>query len=738
MTENENKYWAFLSYSEPDNRAQRADPPAAGSLCWGDWLHAALKAFSIPAEFVGQINGRGENIPERIDPVFRSEAASSAAATLSAETRTALERARCLIVICSPRSAQSEQVNEVVRYFKQLGRDKNILPVVIAGEPNVSDDHQSGDPTSAECFVPALRHPVAPDGTLDTARRAGKFIFVDARHGAEKREILAKDDRNAEADLEMAKIQLIALLLGVGFNGLWWREQRRHFFDFAAAQHQAREALNQVEEVRRQLQDAQREARAAQAQALASQNLPRDVHGQIQAAQAQALAAQQQARDARQQLQEFQNQVRDTQTQLEAVRHRAQAAETKASEAQAQAREAQNQLEAARHQARIAQNTILEIQSLPSVAPDQIEKTQAAQNQLLAAQSQVQNIQSQLAATRQDAHDAQNKLLAAQNEVQVWQNQAQSAQSQLAAARNEVRDAQSKIQEIQNQTRDAQRQIDTARNQVQPTQNQSRTARRLNQVFAVLAVLALLAAGLAAQKVSEQRQLASQALATATAEAAGKFDVAAGTLNQSQIRAALEKIGGAEQDANRCRSFDQLAAAISRAEIPEALNASAIIVNEPQRSYFQLAVLDRLMQTDLPGAFNWVCETPDTDFRTHALEKFLPALAQPAAAGQVAAINQVVANWARQDPQAATQFAGQHPEMFGAALEAIAAAWFQSHWSAAWNGINGLDSLPEKLIPLPWSTFLRNPNSVSPTMAPGENGTSSIPTNSPIQNQSQQ
>jgi hypothetical protein len=36
MTDNENKYWAFLSYSPQDNCEQRSDTPTASHLCWGD------------------------------------------------------------------------------------------------------------------------------------------------------------------------------------------------------------------------------------------------------------------------------------------------------------------------------------------------------------------------------------------------------------------------------------------------------------------------------------------------------------------------------------------------------------------------------------------------------------------------------------------------------------------------------------------------------------------------------
>lgn len=749
MTDNENKYWAFLSYSHQDNREQRADTQNVSHLCWGNWLHDALKTFSIPAEFVGQINGRGEIIPALIDPIFRDESALPDEANLSAESRQALAQSICLIVICSPRSARSLQVNEAVRYFKQRGRDKYILPIVIAGEPNASADNQPDQSPEAECFVPALRHPVLSDGTQDITRRAAKHIFVDARHGVAKREILANDHRNAEADLAMAKIQLIALLIGVGFNGLWEREQKRHFFDLAAAQHQAREALNQVEEVRRQLQEAQRQTREAQSQALEIQNLPRDVHGQIQETQNQALAAQNQAREAQKQLQEVQNKVRDTQTQLEEARHRALAAESKVLEAQNQAREARNQLETTRNQVREVQSTQSQLEA------DRQQTQQDAQSKLLEAQSQVQEIQ--------------NQARSAQRQLEEDRQQVREAQSQVVELQHQAREAQNQVPEIQNQTRDAQNQMESARHQILAIQNQNRNARRLTKVFALLAVLGLLTAGLAASLALRQGQIANQALAKVDAQEVWT----SGRIDQEWIKQALQNIAGAET----ARRMDQLAAAIPMADIPEALQASAVMVNDQQRShfqkwllvrlgwvnpvsamtsatgieekivndagmtdsglYFQLAVLDNWMQTDLPAAFNWVCQLPDADARQRALEKIIPALFQPSGAGQVDALNQVVANWTRKDPSAVAQFARQHPELFGDTLGDIAEASSLGDWSAAWKGINRLDLPPAimrpRKFPLPWTQFLLNSTLGSLTMFPVETERSSTVTNDPVQ-----
>jgi hypothetical protein len=676
MADHLQKHYAFLSCCPEDNHVARAESPGAGRRAWGDWLEAAFKAYVIPPELVGQINGRGEIIPDRITAVFRDESELPEAASLSAEIRQALEQSNCLVVICSPRSAQSRQVNAVVSYFKQLGRGHQILPLVIAGTPNASNGTAPGAVVGDECYVPALRHPVKSDGTLDTARLASKHAFVDTRFGVEKREILATDHRAAAAELERAKIQLIALLLGVGFDLLWARQQKFHFLELMEVQDEARETLNQVAEVRRQLQEAEQQAREAQRQALEQQNLPRAVQEQIQEAQNQATTAQQQARAVQEKLQEVQNTVRETQAQLEEARGRALAAESKVLEAQQAARESQSQLEATRHQARTAQAQEVEVQTRT-----QADLAQDAQNQILTAQREAQSAQSQLDEARQQAQDAQAKLLAAQNQAQEFQNQAQAAQRQLAEAREQVREAQGKvvaaeqqarevlsqIQATQKQTLDAQNQIKLAQDQAREIQTRDQQARRLTKVFAVLAALALLAVGVVARNAWQQRQLDRQALAKATAEASGTYELTAGG---APIQQVLQNIGGAAQAENRWRSLERLAAEISLAEIPEVLQAATVLVDAQQRSdfrksllvrlsavnplaamtnasavageivndqglrdsnvYFQLAVLDQWMQSDWSGAFNWVCQLPDAGNRQRALDKIIHAVqAQP-------------------------------------------------------------------------------------------------------------
>jgi hypothetical protein len=716
MADNIFKHWASLYYSPKDNCEQRRDTSEAGRRCWGNWLYEALKTFSIPPEFVGQINGRGETIPERIEPVFRDESELPENTSLSAEMREVLEQSRCLVVICSPRSAQSRPVNEAVRYFKQLGRGKNVLPIVVAGEPNASTGNHPGVSPADECFVPALRHPVHPDGTLDTSRRAGKHIYVDARHGVGKREILANDDRHAESELEMAKIQLIALLIGVGFHGLWRREQKRHFFDLAEAQRQAGDALDKIEETRRQLHASQRQSHDNLDQALELKDLPRELQSQIQAAQHLALEARNQAPEAQQQLQEFQNNVREMQTQLDGARQRALAAESKVREAQQYAQEVQAQLEETRNQLHAARNA-------QSQSEEIRQQAQSAHNLALAAQSQILEFQNQARSTQIQLEEARDQVREAQGRVLLAQNQARAAQDQ--------------VREIQNRKDDAQRQIEAAQIQVQKIQNQNRNARRLTKVFALLAVLALMTTCMVATQAWRQRQAASLALARAEAETSGTFDLA--SFGSEPIPQVLQNIGGAKQVENRRRSLDALAAGLPRAEIPGALEAAAIIVDDQERShfqkwllvrlgwanpvsamtnasaiagkivneeglddsnlYFQLAVLDNWMQTDLSGAFHWVCQLPDANAHQRALDKIIHWVqSQPDSEVRNKALINCIDELSKTDIPGALAVAESLPE--GAWRDPmIVRLWMKADPFGISDWINGL-SLPPEIMSL--------------------------------------
>lgn len=188
------KYWAFVSYSHHDAR-------------WGRWLHAALETYRVPRRLVG-LPSRDGSVPERIRPVFIDREELPTSSSLSQNIGEALQNSRYLIVICSPHAAVSTWVNEEIRRFKMAGGADRVLCLIVSGEPNASDKPELGE---IECFPEAVRYDVTPSGAL----------------GAQRTEPIAADLRKGGDGPHRAKMKLIAGVLGVNFDDLMRREQRR-------------------------------------------------------------------------------------------------------------------------------------------------------------------------------------------------------------------------------------------------------------------------------------------------------------------------------------------------------------------------------------------------------------------------------------------------------------------------------------------------------------------------------
>ena len=185
------RYKVFLSYSHLDRR-------------WARWLHRALETYRPPVALAGQVpttNGR----PDRVAPVFRDREELPSAASLTETVNQALERSESLVVICSPNAAQSRWVNEEILYFKRLGRADRIFCLIVDGEPN------SGD--TSECF---------PDGV--------RFEWTEADGLSGKPvEPLAADARKTGDGKTLAKLKLVAGILGVEFDALRQRDLQRRY-----------------------------------------------------------------------------------------------------------------------------------------------------------------------------------------------------------------------------------------------------------------------------------------------------------------------------------------------------------------------------------------------------------------------------------------------------------------------------------------------------------------------------
>lgn len=185
------RYRAFISYSHSDERVAA-------------WLHRSLENYRVPKR-LRATDGEFGPVPERLSPIFRDREELASADSLGASVQGALADSEALIVICSPQAAQSRWVNEEVLAFKRLGRSGRIYCLIVAGEPNAGD--------ARECFPPALRLEIETDGEL--GQRPAEPIAADFRPG--------KDGKT------LARLKLIAGLIGTGLDTLRRREaQRRH------------------------------------------------------------------------------------------------------------------------------------------------------------------------------------------------------------------------------------------------------------------------------------------------------------------------------------------------------------------------------------------------------------------------------------------------------------------------------------------------------------------------------
>ena len=183
------RYRAFISYSHRDARV-------AG------WLHRSLEGYRVPKLLRGSVGEFG-TVPDRLQPIFRDREELASAGALAGRLQQALADSEALLVICSPDAACSRWVNEEILAFKRLGRSDRIYCLIVAGEPNAGD--------ASECFPPALRYEIEPDGQL--GQRPAEPIAADIRPGMDGKVLV--------------RLKLLAGLLGINLDQLRKREAQR-------------------------------------------------------------------------------------------------------------------------------------------------------------------------------------------------------------------------------------------------------------------------------------------------------------------------------------------------------------------------------------------------------------------------------------------------------------------------------------------------------------------------------
>jgi tetratricopeptide (TPR) repeat protein len=181
------RFRAFLSYSHRDK-------------AWAAWLHRALEHFRIDKDLIGRPTPAGP-VPGSLKPIFRDRDDFAAGHSLTEQTLAALAASQFLVVICSPRAAQSKYVNEEIRRFKAMGGAARVIAVIVDGEP--------GHPVH-ECFPPALRFRIGAGGELSQ----------------EPEEPIAADARKRGDGKPFAVVKIVAGLLAVNLDDIVRRAER--------------------------------------------------------------------------------------------------------------------------------------------------------------------------------------------------------------------------------------------------------------------------------------------------------------------------------------------------------------------------------------------------------------------------------------------------------------------------------------------------------------------------------
>lgn len=126
------EYYAFISYCREDEKEAK-------------WLQKKIEKYKLSSIIRKEI----PRLPKYARPVFRDKT-DMKAGDLNVVIKEELARSKFLIVICSPRSTQSEWVGKEINLFVEMGYPERIIPFVVDGEPN-------SDQQEKECFHQALK-----------------------------------------------------------------------------------------------------------------------------------------------------------------------------------------------------------------------------------------------------------------------------------------------------------------------------------------------------------------------------------------------------------------------------------------------------------------------------------------------------------------------------------------------------------------------------------------------------
>ena len=219
------KYFAFISYSRKD-------------IKWAKWLQKKLQNYLLPSKLIRT----HKTLPKRITPVFRDQQDISGN-VLEDALHSALDESRYLILICSPNSARSVYVNEEVRYFVSLGRQNQIIPLIVEGTAF------SGNPET-ESFPEALRT-ITPEllgiNIQEYGKRMAFLRIISTMLQIHHDEIVKRDGTRRLIRQIAAAIASLALVVA-GCWGIWYNTPHSKYFNAYTTHYEVPEGICELTE----------------------------------------------------------------------------------------------------------------------------------------------------------------------------------------------------------------------------------------------------------------------------------------------------------------------------------------------------------------------------------------------------------------------------------------------------------------------------------------------------------
>ncbi|MBO6145733.1 MAG: TIR domain-containing protein [Bacilli bacterium] len=194
MKEKEYKYDAFISY-----RHCELDKFVAENL------HRILESYELPKNLKEKLNIQGRTIKR----VFRDQEELPLSSNLEDPILEALHDSKYLIVICSPRLKDSLWCKKEIQTFKKLRGRKNIICVLIEGEPS--------DSFPEEVLTDEVEKTLK-NGKVKKEKILIEPLAADVR-GNDKKEVLKK--------IKEEKLRLVAAMYNLDYDDLKQRHKLR-------------------------------------------------------------------------------------------------------------------------------------------------------------------------------------------------------------------------------------------------------------------------------------------------------------------------------------------------------------------------------------------------------------------------------------------------------------------------------------------------------------------------------